>query len=377
MKPAAVLGAVLSCLYTSPGIRAADLSSAPAGRRVPIIYSSDLFHPHDDPDDHFDLATLFALREFDIRAILLDQGDKQLQRPGTVPLRQIMSLTGRSVPSAIGLGRKLHSPEDKALDQPEPFQAGVRLLLRTLRESKEPVTLLQTGSLRDIAAAFNREPALLREKVARLYLNTGHSGGQKEWNVDLDPHAYVRVMRSGLPIYWVPCFGPQGYGSLWKFRHDQVLEAVSPRLQNFFIYALAKAPPDKLDPVAALSDGLDPAARAAMWTQERNMWSTASLLHAAGREVIRSADGTWKLAPLGPDEAAPRENRAAGPAATAPASRIVWFEKRRVRLDADGKTQFDDQHGDLDVVVFRRGDEAAYNAAMTAALRDLLRDIGD
>ena len=28
---------------------------------VPVIYCTDLFHPHDDPDDHFDLATLFAL----------------------------------------------------------------------------------------------------------------------------------------------------------------------------------------------------------------------------------------------------------------------------------------------------------------------------
>jgi len=374
MRRTATLGVILSSLCISPGVRAAGPSAAATGRRVPIIYSSDLFHPHDDPDDHFDLATLFAVREFDIRAILLDQGDRQLERPGAVPLRQIMNLTGRRVSSAIGLGRKLRSPEDKALDQPEPFQAGVQLFLRALRESKEPVTVLQTGSLRDIAAAFNREPGLLREKVARLYLNSGHAGGDKEYNVDLDPHAYVRVMRSGLPIYWVPCFGPQGYGSLWKFRHDLVLAAVSPRLQNFFIYALARVSPEKLDPIAALSGGLDPAARTAMWTQERNMWSTASLLHAAGWEPTRSSDGSWRLTPLASEGGSGREG-VGPPATTAPTSQIVWFEKRRVRLDADGKTRFDDQAGDLDIVVFRRGDEAAYNAAMTAALRDLLKNI--
>jgi len=374
MRRTATLGVILSSLCISPGVRAAGPSAAATGRRVPIIYSSDLFHPHDDPDDHFDLATLFAVREFDIRAILLDQGDRQLERPGAVPLRQIMNLTGRRVSSAIGLGRKLRSPEDKALDQPEPFQAGVQLFLRALRESKEPVTVLQTGSLRDIAAAFNREPGLLREKVARLYLNSGHAGGDKEYNVDLDPHAYVRVMRSGLPIYWVPCFGPQGYGSLWKFRHDLVLAAVSPRLQNFFIYALARVSPEKLDPIAALSGGLDPAARTAMWTQERNMWSTASLLHAAGWEPTRSSDGSWRLTPLASEGVSGREG-VGPPATTAPTSHIVWFEKRRVRLDADGKTRFDDQAGDLDIVVFRRGDEAAYNAAMTAALRDLLKNI--
>ena len=39
---------------------------------VPVIYCTDLFHPHDDPDDHFDLATLFALPELEVKAILLD-----------------------------------------------------------------------------------------------------------------------------------------------------------------------------------------------------------------------------------------------------------------------------------------------------------------
>jgi hypothetical protein len=43
-----------------------------AAEKVPILYSTDLYHPHADPDDHYDLATLFALAEFDIRGIILD-----------------------------------------------------------------------------------------------------------------------------------------------------------------------------------------------------------------------------------------------------------------------------------------------------------------
>ncbi len=31
--------------------------------RIPVLYSTDLFQPYDDPDDHFDLATLFGLPE--------------------------------------------------------------------------------------------------------------------------------------------------------------------------------------------------------------------------------------------------------------------------------------------------------------------------
>jgi len=41
-----------------PAVSAAD--------KIPIIYSTDLYQPHEDPDDHVDLATLFALDEFEI-----------------------------------------------------------------------------------------------------------------------------------------------------------------------------------------------------------------------------------------------------------------------------------------------------------------------
>ena len=47
---------------------------ADSGRTVPVIYCTDLFHPHVDPDDHFDLATLYAMPELEIKGIVLDQG---------------------------------------------------------------------------------------------------------------------------------------------------------------------------------------------------------------------------------------------------------------------------------------------------------------
>ena len=31
-------------------------------RRIPLIYGTDLVPPHDDPDDHLDLATVCAMR---------------------------------------------------------------------------------------------------------------------------------------------------------------------------------------------------------------------------------------------------------------------------------------------------------------------------
>ena len=149
-----------------------DVQDVPG--RIPVIYSTDLHHPHIDPDDHFDLATLFALKELDVRGIVLDCGAQQQKAPGSVPVRQMLRLTDRSVPYAIGLASPLQSPEDRGLDQPADYQGGVELILTALRQSSEPVTLFTTGSLRDVAAALNREPDLLLRKVARLYVNAGN-----------------------------------------------------------------------------------------------------------------------------------------------------------------------------------------------------------
>ena len=74
-----------------------------AALSVPVIYSTDLLHPHDDPDDHYDLATLFALSEFDVRGIVLDLGERQQQRMGRPPVEQILHLVGRRVPYVMGV----------------------------------------------------------------------------------------------------------------------------------------------------------------------------------------------------------------------------------------------------------------------------------
>lgn len=42
---------------------------------VPTLHVSDLFRPHDDPDDHWDLATQYALAfqgRVDLRGVMID-----------------------------------------------------------------------------------------------------------------------------------------------------------------------------------------------------------------------------------------------------------------------------------------------------------------
>jgi hypothetical protein len=279
---------VLSWLVT--GVLGGPAAGAEA--KVAILYSTDLFHPHVDPDDHFDLATLFALQELDVRGIVLDLGERQKQQTGRPAVEQMIEITGRRVPCAIGLGRGLASRVDKALDQPEEFQGGVRLILDTLRDHAGKVVVFSTGSCRDVAAAVNRQPDLFRRKVRAVYVNAGNGpgGAQTEYNVGLDPQAYARLFESGLPLYWCPCFGTEGYQTLLTIDQSRVVGGCAPVVQNFFVYCLTRSPDD---PIRFLRCGPHPVPGG-----KRRMWCTAALLHAAGRRIYqRGADDFVALPP--------------------------------------------------------------------------------
>ena len=262
---------------------------------IPVIYSTDLYHPHHDPDDHFDLATIYALDELDIKHIILDNArGGQDDNPGTVPVRQMNHITGRSIPTATGLGRPLRSPGDKALDQPERWQQGVRRIIEILRESPKKVTIITVGSVRDVAAAYNREPDLLRRKVDRLLMFIGNATTDPpppdqmfrgmEYNVSLDPLAYVRIMRSDLPVYWAPCFGQDGYTTIWRARRRDLLAQASGPVKNFFFYMWDKNRTD--DPVAYLSRHVErPVPKGDRW-----MWCCAVFAWVGGRQFVRVAD---------------------------------------------------------------------------------------
>jgi len=342
LRPTAFRAAVaLLTLLLVPAV-ARPQASAPSS--IPLVYCTDLFHPHDDPDDHLDLATVFALPEFDIKAILLDQGDKQIRKPGRIPVEQMLAMTGRRVPYASGLGAKLRVPTDKALDQPAEFQGAIELFLKVLRDSDRPVRVVAVGSVRDLAAAFNRQPDLIRKKVEALYLVIGNAKiGGKEYNVDLDRQAFRGVLASKLPIYWFPCFPADNrLSSYWKLAHySDLLETAPLPLIDFFLYMLHRIDPADIDPVKALGMDFRPWRRY-FWGQPKEMWSTAAILLAAGR------------------------TKDAG---------LYHFEPALTDIDNEGRTdRLTYNPADANVQAFVLEDVSRYGAAMTAALRELFHD---
>jgi hypothetical protein len=266
-------------------------------KRIPFIYSTDLFQPPDDPDDHYDLAILSCLQELELKAFIFDlaSSKRNAEEIGITALQQISKITGQPIPPhKIGLRYPLRSPEDQALDQPEEFQAGVQLILSTLQNSNEPVVMFLVGSCRDFTVAFNRQPDLLRKKVKAIYVNAGNGpgGNQTEWNVKLDPNAYIGLMKSGLPIYWCPCcvsthggkcsskevIAGKAYATFFIVPNQaKLLESSRKELKNFFAYALSRS---HEEPLSFLEKELQP-----LPESPRNMWCTGPFLHAAGRKI--------------------------------------------------------------------------------------------
>jgi hypothetical protein len=269
-------------------------------RKVPVIYCTDLFHPYDDPDDHFDIAVLYALEELDIRGIVLDQGSKQDHKPGKIPVEQLNYLTGRDVSWRLGLSEPLKTPDDEALDEEEKYQGGVGLILDVLEKAEEPVTIITVGSLRDVAAAFNRWPDLFRDHVSRLMLFIGEaSAGTEEWNVGLDPNGFICIMNSGLPIWWIPCFDGgnfknKGNASFWRASQAELLKYSSDRVMNYFIYALLKK--DSPDHLAFLDASVDEQDKARVLSGVRNLWCSAVFTAAAARTIIEEGE-EWVAVP--------------------------------------------------------------------------------
>jgi len=344
--------------------------------KIPLIHTTDLYHPPQDPDDHFDLATVAALPEFDLLGVVLDGTEKFLHAaprgadiprdPGFVPVTQLAALLGRTIPVAAGPSEPLKHPGDTASDRPASQQAGIELLLQLVQSSDQPVTISVTGSARPLAAAINREPDLMRKNVKAVLLNAGACAGTKEeWNVGLDRIAFACLWRSGLPIHWYPCATEKGAfdeaherGTFWRTTHRELLQGTPARLESWFCYALKRS--TRGDIIGVLDEKCAGTAWEELLREQRNLWSTASLISAAGRMLARTSDG-WRFVPTSwaPDSE----------------SWPMWLEPITATVSDHGAVAWQQTQEPAVHRIFRRRGGREYGAAMTEALNSLLCSI--
>lgn len=289
-------------------VACAEPSNSPTIPRVPLIDTTDLYHPPQDPGDNFDLIAAYALPEIDLKAVILDATERFRRPPegprdpGFVPVLQLNAIFGRNVPCGTTPYSLMKSPDDKMLDAPAFQQFGIDLLLETLRRSAEKVEITIFGSARSVAVAYNRQPQLLRERVRRIHLCAGASSPDYlEWNVVLDPQAFVCLLQSDLPIAIYPCAtknGPFAYGPhncFWKLPDLRFVENMHPGLRAYLAYAFSQS--NRSDFLRATEDTPPAAVLEAIGRRSHNVWETAVWLQVANRRLVRRADGHFRIIP--------------------------------------------------------------------------------
>lgn len=182
---------------------------------LPIILDCDPGH-----DDAIALILALASPELELKAVTTSAGNQTPEKTLRNALRILTLLQRSDIPVAGGavkpLMRELIIADnvhgESGLDGPElpepnfaPQQCNaIALIAKTLRESAEPVTIVATGPLTNIALLLTSH-AELRPKIARIVIMGGAAGlgnwtPAAEFNIYVDPEAAEIVFQSGLPI---------------------------------------------------------------------------------------------------------------------------------------------------------------------------------
>lgn len=184
-------------------------------KALPIIIDCDPGH-----DDAIALILALASPKLNVLAVTTSAGNQTPDKTLRNALR-ILTLLGRhDIPVAGGAPKPLlreliiadNVHGESGLDGPALPVPGfapqaltaVELMAKTLRASTEPVTLVPTGPLTNIALLLSAHPEL-KAKIARIVLMGGSAGPGNwtpaaEFNIYVDPEAAEMVFGAGVPI---------------------------------------------------------------------------------------------------------------------------------------------------------------------------------
>jgi purine nucleosidase/pyrimidine-specific ribonucleoside hydrolase len=182
---------------------------------TPIILDCDPGH-----DDAVALLLAAGNDAIDLLAVTTVAGNCPLEL-ATLNARRVAALAGlEGVPIAAGAARPLRgelvtAPDihgETGLDgyelttgeAPLDSRGAIELMVDTLEGSPEPVTLVPTGPLTNVAQLLSARPDL-HERIREIVLMGGSTGRGNvtplaEFNIYVDPEAAAIVFESGLPL---------------------------------------------------------------------------------------------------------------------------------------------------------------------------------
>jgi len=330
MRALIVIVTVLWASCAARGQYTVSLPAPPADRPI-TVHTTDLYYAPWDWDDLCDASLWYALRHHaDLQAFVMDEPfggwDGSLASRGDGRTWQgIYNIaTGANIPYYTGLRYGLSSPSDDGDGEAALHRSGRDAILQVMADSPDhSVTLHGVGSLRDIAAAYNKDPTLFAQKVRRIYSSGGREGDFRDANWGSDPQAVIGLLNSGLPMYVAFCGeGSQHDGSAFHIDlgdHLDQMDAVNPRMSQVHFWgwyccmdggyrmqhgiAFPNRPPlpenikppyqfqgnnTMADPQAFFDEPIPADKLADMRTRSRVLWSAACFLDSVGLRVFRN-----------------------------------------------------------------------------------------
>ena len=246
---ALVLLSVLLAAPLAPAQYQVTLPSAmPQGHQpVTLVATTDLHYPGWDWDDVADATTTYAMGAggyVNLAGIVCDQPYSYSRGDGKAWRGIYAAATGVDVPYYDGLNTSLAGTGDNG-DGQGSWTAGRDRILSVMSSAADhSVVLSSVGSLRDIAAAFNKNPTLFQQKIKSVYTSGGAVGSPFDANWGSDRNATRALLNAGVPMHVAFCAASgslpnSGSNYLMDLRAmSNMLDTVNPELGqvNYWAY---------------------------------------------------------------------------------------------------------------------------------------------
>lgn len=219
----------LAFLLTLPVAFSIDPALGTIFEPSPVILDDD-----GSPDGVIALSYMLQNPKFDVKAITVVQGEAHPDLFARNLMRALNRMNVTGIPVAAGRNFPLvgnnafpalwRTNSDNfwglslpsAVESVQPISA-VQLIIKTVKESSQPVIILVTGPLTNIAEALRTDPTIA-SNIASINIMGGAVyvpgnltesprpivNSVAEWNIWVDPVAAQEVFLSGLPIYLTP-----------------------------------------------------------------------------------------------------------------------------------------------------------------------------
>lgn len=340
-----------------------------------VVLTTDLYHRHADPNDHWNLASMYALAELgwirfagimcdDDRSLTSDGSFLHFGDPSVQSIAQLNYITSKAVP--VGFGSRLPIKKKEDLDyvlKSKRKISSVTLLLETLQRAEGKVDIHMCGSSKDVLIAYYNAPDLFEKKCDCIYLNAGTYKIQDpiEYNVSLEPYAFSQIFKIPCNICWSPCFDklipypymPAKRANYYEINQSDMVPHMSEAIKKYFNYMYGAVFDENW--LSYLRKPLDEELLNGWANSKRQMWSTPGYLLSAGKNVTETGEIVDKDTNTSP---------------------LYEYKPVHVRANEDGIVEWEDAE-ESNVSMFINKDPEIFNNAMSEVIKKLMSALPD